>query len=72
MITTRSIDIFLKGIKNRSMTRRKPLAYKPGIRTNISRIKPLRIKPIKMKSIRGIAVKSFRTQNIKMPKIKIK
>jgi len=72
MITTRSIDIFLKGVKNRGMTRRQPLAYKSATRTNISRIKPLRIKPIKMKSIRGITVKPFRTQNIKMSKIKIK
>jgi len=68
MITIRDIDIFLKGIKNKSMTRRNSVIYKSPRKINISKFKTIKLKPIKMKNLKNIAMRSVGVPKIKMPK----
>jgi len=70
MITTHSIDIFLKGVKNRNMTNRKGISYKPPKKINITKVKSLRLKPVRVGRIKSYSINQPKRSKIQIPKFK--
>lgn len=69
MITTRSIDLLLKGVKSRSMTRRSLIKYKVPKRVSVTKVKPLKLKALRVGKIKGVKIK--KPSRISIPKFKV-
>jgi hypothetical protein len=70
MITTRSIDIFLKGVKNRNMTKQKAMVYRQPKKISVPKVKPLRLKSVKVGKVKNYSIKQPKVSKIKIPKFK--